>query len=637
EEFASTFDWRLAVSYTIRDLIVTPWMAALRGARDQGAKRVYYLSMEFLIGRILGDAIVNLGLDQRMDEALTMLNLDKQEILDDEPDAALGNGGLGRLAACFMESLSSLSVPAFGYGIRYEHGLFRQRFEAGQQVETPEDWLNQPHPWEFVRLDYSFTIGFKGHVEDLDGRAVWHPGESVIARAYDMPVVGWQGGWANTLRLWGAHPTTLLDLRRFNAGDHTAAAEPEALARTISRVLYPDDGTESGKELRLKQEYFLTSAALQDILRRFLAEHDDLSQLPDKVAIQLNDTHPAIAGPELMRLLMDDHGMDFTTARDLARGVLNYTNHTLLPEALERWSTWLMGRILPRHMQIIQMIDDDHRTSSGRPDRVAIVDHDEVRMGELAFIMAGKVNGVSALHTDLVKDTVFADLNKLHPGRIVNQTNGVTPRRWLRMANPALARLLDDTIGEGWTGDLDQLAGLDPDSGRKFITQLHHATAAIRALPVPIIGRLRGFCLGAGLELAAACDFRVADDTFVMGMPEVKVGLPSVIEAALLPRLIGWGRTCWLLYRGDAIDAATALEWGLVENVAPAAALDAAIAETVDRIMANGPVGMRLQKKLMRDWERLSLDDRIKAGIDSLSNAFGDGEPGARMAEFLDD
>jgi starch phosphorylase len=461
-EFATTFDWRLAVSYTIRDLIVTAWMAAIRGARDQGAKRVYYLSMEFLIGRILEDAIINLGLDRSMNEALDLLGLDKLTILDDEPDAALGNGGLGRLAACFMESLSTLQCPAFGYGIRYEHGLFRQRFEAGQQVETPEDWLNQPHPWEFIRIDYSYTIGFKGQVEDVDGRAVWHPGESVVARAYDTPVIGWKGNWANTLRLWGAHPTTLFDLHRFNEGDYAAAAEPEALARTISRVLYPDDGTESGKELRLKQEYFLTSAALQDILRRFLAEHDDLRQLPEKVAIQLNDTHPAIAGPELMRLLMDEHGFDFPTARDLAQRTLNYTNHTLLPEALERWSTWLMGRVLPRHMQIIQMIDDDHRNTSGRPERVAIVQHDEVLMGELAFIMAGKVNGVSALHTDLVRDTVFADLNKLHPGRIVNETNGVTPRRWLRMANPSLAALLDETIGEGWTGDLDQLTKLEP-------------------------------------------------------------------------------------------------------------------------------------------------------------------------------
>ncbi|MDP5305839.1 glycogen/starch/alpha-glucan phosphorylase [Paracoccus spongiarum] len=524
-EFATTFDWRLAVSYTIRDLIVTPWMAAIRASRDQGAKRVYYLSMEFLIGRILGDAIINLGLDAAMDEALDLLGLDKQEVLDNEPDAALGNGGLGRLAACFMESLSSLQCPAFGYGIRYEHGLFRQRFEAGQQVETPEDWLNQPHPWEFVRIDYSYTVGFKGHVEDRDGRAVWLPGESVVARAYDTPVVGWEGHWANTLRLWGAHPTTLFDLHRFNAGDHAAASEPEALARTLSRVLYPDDGTESGKELRLKQEYFLTSAALQDILRRFLAEHDDLSLLPQKVAIQLNDTHPAIAGPELMRLLMDEHGLDFAEARDLARGTLNYTNHTLLPEALERWSTWLLGRVLPRHMQIIQMIDEDHRKTSGRPDHVAILRHDEVQMGELAFIMAGKVNGVSALHTDLVKETVFADLHRLHPDRIVNQTNGVTPRRWLRMSNPALARLLDDSIGTGWTKDLAQLSRLEAHADdAAFLDRLR---AAKRANKVVLAN---GLLAGLGIKADPDAIF----DVQVKRIHEYKRQLLNILEAIAL-------------------------------------------------------------------------------------------------------
>ncbi|MBU3029484.1 glycogen/starch/alpha-glucan phosphorylase [Paracoccus marinaquae] len=528
-EFATTFDWRLAVSYTIRDLIVTPWMAAIRAARDQGAKRVYYLSMEFLIGRILEDAITNLNLNGAMDAALEGLGLDKQEILRDEPDAALGNGGLGRLAACFMESLATLQCPALGYGIRYEHGLFRQRFEAGQQVETPEDWLNQPHPWEFVRLDYSYTIGFKGHVEDRDGRAVWQPGESVVARAYDTPVIGWQGEWANTLRLWGAHPTTLFDLHRFNAGDHAAAAEPEALARTLSRVLYPDDGTESGKELRLKQEYFLTSAALQDILRRFLAEHDDLRDLPARVAIQLNDTHPAIAGPELIRLLMDDHGLDFVTAHDLARGTLNYTNHTLLPEALERWSTWLMGRVLPRHMQIIQMIDDHHRRTSARPDHVGIVRHDQVQMGELAFIMAGRVNGVSALHTELVKDTVFADLHRLHPGRIVNQTNGVTPRRWLRMSNPALAGLLDEVIGPGWTADLDRLKGLEPHADDPaFRDRLRAAKRANKA-------RLSDGLL-AGLGVRADPD--AIFDVQVKRIHEYKRQLLNILEAIALWRRI---------------------------------------------------------------------------------------------------
>ncbi|MFU8823436.1 glycogen/starch/alpha-glucan phosphorylase [Yoonia sp.] len=462
---ASIYDWRMAVSHTIRDLIVEPWFAATRKTYDAQGKRVYYLSMEFLIGRILEDAIINLGLHDKVDAVLRAEGIAFADVIEDEPDAALGNGGLGRLAACFLESMSTLGCPAFGYGIRYEHGLFRQRFEGGRQVETPEDWLNQPHPWEFDRPEARYTIPFKGHVELRDGKAVWHAGEAVYARAYDTPVVGWQGGWANTLRLWGAHPTEVFDLDRFNAGDHTAAAEPEALARTLSRVLYPEDGTESGKELRLKQEFFLTSAALQDILRRFLSEYDDLALLPDKVAIQMNDTHPALAGPELIRLLVDQHGMDWAQAKDIACRCLNYTNHTLLPEALERWSTWLMGRVLPRHMQIIEQIDADHAAATGCAPDLRIVWQDQVHMGPLAFVMAGHVNGVSALHTGLMRDTVFAALDRLYPGRILNQTNGVTPRRWIRLSNPVLSGVITDTIGAGWESDLDRLADLRNHAG----------------------------------------------------------------------------------------------------------------------------------------------------------------------------
>ncbi|MDB6177165.1 glycogen/starch/alpha-glucan phosphorylase [Paracoccus sp. Z330] len=528
-ECASRSDWRRSVSLTIRDLIVEPWLSADRAARAQRAKRVYYLSMEFLIGRILGDAIINLGLDEAMDRAFDQLGLDKREILDDEPDAALGNGGLGRLAACFMESLASLNLPAFGYGIRYEHGLFRQSFEAGQQVEQAEDWLEQGNPWEIRRADDSYLIGFKGHVRDIDGHMVWHPEEQVVARAYDMPVIGWNGAWANTLRLWAGHAATPFDLHRFNAGEHVAAAESEILARTLSRVLYPDDSSEAGKELRLKQEFFLTSAALQDILHRFLAEYDDLDLLPQKVAIQLNDTHPAIAGPELIRLLMDDHGLAFDHACDLARGVLNYTNHTLLPEALERWSTWLMGRVLPRHMQIIQMIDEDHRNTSGRPDHIAIVRDDQVHMGELAFVMAGRVNGVSALHTDLVKSTVFGDLHRLHPDRILNQTNGVTPRRWLRLANPALSGLLDDSIGPHWTADLNRLNALEPMAAdAAFLDRLR---AAKRANKVRLSdGMLR--------ELGVVADPDAIFDVQVKRIHEYKRQLLNILEAIALWRRI---------------------------------------------------------------------------------------------------
>ncbi|WP_085836528.1 glycogen/starch/alpha-glucan phosphorylase [Aquimixticola soesokkakensis] len=459
---SSRYDWRMATSFAIRDEMLKPWFAATRQTYDTGAKRVYYLSMEFLIGRLLEDAMINLGLHETIAAALAAEGQTLSDIIEDEPDAALGNGGLGRLAACFLESMATVGVPAHGYGIRYEHGLFRQRFEGGQQVETPEDWLSQPHPWEFARPEAAYIVGFKGHSELRRGKSVWVPGETVKASAYDTPVVGWQGKWASTLRLWAGLPTTQFDLERFNNGDYTAAAAPEALARTLSRVLYPDDTTPAGKELRLKQEYFMTSAALQDILRRYQSQFSTLADLPKHVAIQLNDTHPAIAGPELMRLLMDQHDMGWDEAQTVARATLGYTNHTLLPEALERWSTYLMGSVLPRHMEIIQRIDEDHAKAHKRPPSVGIVQHNEVKMGDLAFIMSHKVNGVSALHSELVKETVFHDLHKLHPDRITNETNGVTPRRWMRLSNPALSTLLDETIGEGWTRDLDHLKTLEP-------------------------------------------------------------------------------------------------------------------------------------------------------------------------------
>jgi starch phosphorylase len=458
---ASPYDWRMALSFAIRDRIVDPWFASTRRTWAEDRKRVYYLSMEFLIGRILEDATVNLGLREMAEEVMKGFGQDFTDLVHGEPDAALGNGGLGRLAACFMESMATVGCPAYGYGIRYEHGLFRQRFEGGQQVEAPEDWLTQSNPWEFARPESAYTIPFKGHIETRDGRDVWVPGETVFASAFDTPVIGWQGKWANTLRLWAAKPTTLFDLSRFNRGDYAAAAEPEALARTLSRVLYPDDTTYQGKELRLKQEFFLTSAALQDILRRFKNRHSDLRALPKYAAIQMNDTHPAIAGPELIRLLMDENGMGFGDALEVAQQCLGYTNHTLLPEALERWATFTFGNVLPRHMQIVERIDAWHRTAYHPPHYIGIVKHHEVRMGELAFIMAHKVNGVSALHSDLVKKDLFPELNALHPDRVMNQTNGVTPRRWLKMSNRPLSSLITKTIGAGWEDDLDRLKGLE--------------------------------------------------------------------------------------------------------------------------------------------------------------------------------
>jgi starch phosphorylase len=465
-DHATTHDWRMALSFAVRDRIVAPWFAATRAAYDAQAKRVYYLSMEFLIGRLLEDGLVNLGLLDQAQDAMHGLGLDFDAVIGDEPDAALGNGGLGRLAACFLESLSTLGVPAFGYGIRYEHGLFSQRFSPdGRQLELPETWLQQPHPWEFERPEANYTLGFGGVTADKDGRRIWTPDQCVKAAAYDTPIIGWQGRWANTLRLWSGRAAEAgFDLDAFNAGDYVNATAPEAEARTISRVLYPDDSTDTGKALRLKQEYFFTAASLHDILRRFDSEYDDIGLLPAKVAIQLNDTHPAIAGPELVRLLHDERGMAFGDAMAAAQAVLGYTNHTLLPEALERWPEDLFATLLPRHLEIIDRIDDAH--AKAHPARtVTIREPGTVKMGELSFIMAHKVNGVSALHTDLMKTTVFSELDRLHPDRIVNETNGVTPRRWLLSCNPGLAGLITDTIGEGWEADLERLSELEPHVG----------------------------------------------------------------------------------------------------------------------------------------------------------------------------
>ena len=457
---ASLYDWRMSLSLSLRDHVVDPWFESTRKTYEARGKRVYYLSMEFLVGRLIEDVAVNLGLEEVAEQAITALGQDYASVVADEPDAALGNGGLGRLAACFMDSMSTLGIPAYGYGIRYEHGLFQQHFEDGAQIETAETWLAQRHVWEFERPEVSYPIHFGGTVTEENGKTVWTPGETVIASAYDTPVVGWQGRWANTLRLWAAKPTTHFDLASFNRGDYIAASTPEAVARTISRVLYPDDTTDVGKELRLKQEYFFTAASLQDLLRRFISEGGKIQELPDHVAIQLNDTHPAIAGPELVRLLIDVHGLEVAQAISLARGCLAYTNHTLLPEALERWPEDLFARVLPRHHRIIQLIEAAHFATAG--EAVRILEHGEVKMGELAFVMAHHVNGVSALHSELVKETVFADLHAAYPGRIINQTNGITPRRWLYSCNRPLRGLINDTIGTSWPDNLDQLAGLVP-------------------------------------------------------------------------------------------------------------------------------------------------------------------------------
>jgi len=477
-ERASRHDWFRALALAVRDRLVDRWMATARdvdGQRDR--KRVYYLSLEFLIGRLLGDALSNLGLAEAARAALADLGVDSEAALKVEPDAALGNGGLGRLAACLMDSMATLGVAGFGYGIRYQHGLFKQGLDDGWQVERPEDWLAFGNPWEFERPDATYPVRFNGYVREVagpGGRKVqaWEGGQRVLAVAYDTPVVGWGGTHINTLRLWSAQSGNLIDLEAFNRGDYLRAVEEQVLSESISRVLYPNDTTEAGQELRLKQEYFFTSASLQDIVRRHLASHPDLRSLPAKVAIQLNDTHPAIAVPELMRLLVDEHGFPWAEAWEITRGTIHYTNHTLMPEALERWPVPLLERLLPRHLGLIYEIND-HVLSGlrAKPDvadpflaDVSIIDEGHarfVRMGHLAFLGARKVNGVSALHGDLMRRTVFQSLHHHFPDRITAVTNGVTPRRWLLECNPGLAGLITASLGDArWVSDLERLDGL---------------------------------------------------------------------------------------------------------------------------------------------------------------------------------
>ena len=448
ERSAKPHDWFTAAALAVRDHIVDRWMESTRRTYDSGGKRVYYLSLEFLIGRLMRDALSNLGLSAQMEQALRDHGIDLAQMEDLEPDAALGNGGLGRLAACFMESLASLDIPAYGYGIRYVNGMFRQRIDDGWQVELPETWLTHGNPWEFDRRESAYRIGFGGEVVETGSGVAWHPAEEVEASAVDTPVVGWRGKRVNTLRLWTAHSLDPLRLDAFNAGDHAGALSGQVRAESLVRVLYPADSTDAGQELRLRQEYFFSSASVQDIVRRHVQYEGDIRTLPDKVAIQLNDTHPSVAVAELMRLLIDVHNLDFDEAWDITRATIGYTNHTLLPEALESWPLPLFERMLPRHMQIIYAINSRVLREARRAglDNAAIAaisliqenDERRVRMANLAFVGAHSVNGVAALHTELMKTTVFSDLHKLYPTRINNKTNGVTPRRWLQQANPGL-------------------------------------------------------------------------------------------------------------------------------------------------------------------------------------------------------
>ena len=523
---ATDRDWFVAAALALRDRIVDRWLLGARTDFSKNRKRVYYLSLEFLPGRLLLDSLNNAGLTEPMRQALDQLGVDLERLRTVEPDPALGNGGLGRLAACFMESMTSLGIPAYGFGIRYNFGLFQQVIRDGWQHEYPENWLSLGNPWEFERPDVSYPISFGGWVDTgpaedgisprVTSPCVWHPRETVVAIAYDTPVVGWRGRHANTLRLWSARTPDPLALETFNRGDHVGALAARAQANAISQILYPSDETPAGQELRLRQEYFFSSASLQDLLGRQLLQYGELHSLPERCAIQLNDTHPAIVVPEMMRLLVDVHGLAWAEAWRITTGTISYTNHTLLPEALETWPVPLVERLLPRHMQIIYAINKQHLDSLaalGQPEmplaEVSVIDEAggrRVRMGTLAFLGSHTVNGVSALHTELMRQTVFRSLHALYPDRIVNKTNGITFRRWLFTANPRLTSLLQDAIGPEVLDDpmaLERLAPLADDAA------LHERLSAARRANKVALGALIAARLGIAIDPDALIDVHI--------------------------------------------------------------------------------------------------------------------------------
>lgn len=538
---ATPHDWYCATALAVRDRTIDIWSASRRETKRLHKKRVYYLSIEFLIGRLLLDTLTNLRLVDPVKRALAGLGVDFEQLLLIEPDAALGNGGLGRLAACFMDSMSALKIPAYGYGIRYEHGLFEQRIHNGWQEEFPEEWLSRGNPWEFSRAEACCTIGFGGTVEYIGGdentaRAIWYPAEQIIAMPYDTPIAGWQGRHVNALRLWSARAAHPIQLAAFNQGDIEGASAARTQAETISRVLYPNDSTPAGQELRLRQEFFFTSASLQDLVRRHMAEFETLDNLADHAAVQLNDTHPAIAVAELMRLLVDVHTLSWEKAWKITRATLSYTNHTLLPEALESWPIELFTRLLPRHLQIIYLINWLHLeevTRHGEISReklasVSLISEGaekRVRMAHLAFIGSHSVNGVSALHTELLRKTIFRDLSTTTDTRIVNKTNGITFRRWLYEANRPLTALLVERLGERLLDEPSLLTNLEPTaSDPEFVERYRNTRLANKGRLAAILRNTTG----------VECDPQALFDVHIKRIHEYKRQSLNLLEAIAL-------------------------------------------------------------------------------------------------------
>ena len=480
--FHTTMEGRYeALALTIRDRIIHQWDISRKEQAKAKAKRVYYLSLEFLMGRAMTNNITNMGLENEVTKALKDLGYTYEELADVEPDAGLGNGGLGRLAACFLDSLATLEIPSFGYGIRYNYGIFRQQIRNGYQMEQPDNWLRYGNPWEIPRTDLCYTVNFGGRVDVIreNGKDYykWVDTDKVLGMAYDMPIIGFGGKTVNTLRLWSAKAVEDFSFEQFNEGDYTEAVRSKIQAENISQVLYPNDTQYMGKVLRLKQQYFFVACSLADIVRRFKRENEDWERFPDYAAVQLNDTHPSIAIAELMRILIDQENLEWDEAWDITKRSMGYTNHTLMPEALEKWSVPMMENLLPRHMQIIFEINRRFLQYAGTffpmdtdiqrkaIEKVSLIEESNpknVRMANLAIVGSHAVNGVAQLHTQLLKNSMFPEFNTIYPEKFQNKTNGITPRRWLLSSNPRLANLITDAIGADWITDADKLKGLLP-------------------------------------------------------------------------------------------------------------------------------------------------------------------------------
>ncbi|MCF7763712.1 MAG: glycogen/starch/alpha-glucan phosphorylase [Verrucomicrobia bacterium] len=474
---ATARDRYVALAHTVRDRLIERWIATQQTHHKKNVKRIYYLSLEFLIGRLLGNNVINLKIEDECRAALSQLGLDWNLLRDHEVDAGLGNGGLGRLAACFLDSMSTLNLPAVGYGLRYDFGIFNQKIVNGYQVEQPDDWLKLGNPWEITHPEFSFEVRFNGRVEQREGphgaEWDWLDGTTVIGMPHDLPVVGYGGRTVNTLRLWSAKATEEFSLDDFNRGSYVSAVENKVHSENLTKVLYPSDIVFQGKELRLKQEYFFVSCSIQDILRRFKADGNPWSAFPDKVFVQLNDTHPALLVPELMRLLIDCEGLHWDQAWEITTKSTGYTNHTILPEALEKWPMSMIQNLLPRHLLILFEINARfmrevairYPLDTDRLRRMSIFEEGgdkNVRMAHVAIVGSCSVNGVAALHTHLLKERVLRDFAEFWPEKFNNKTNGITPRRWLLKANPPLAELITSSIGDGWITDLGQLRQLEP-------------------------------------------------------------------------------------------------------------------------------------------------------------------------------